>query len=1122
MALVCSAPSLIAQQSSVGDLSNYLDLLQVKRDENWLQHEIRQFRTFPHLDRAHRLIAAGRLQEARAELEKYLAIDSRDLRVRATYMVVLSQLMDGGAVIDQAKRLLEEQPRFVPALLHRALVHQSREQPDNALKDFKAAAGMAGIREADRIYALKMAADLAIRLKSYSEALEALLALEAVEKTSKVYFRQGVVLQALNRPGEAVAAYRRALDFARDPREQRSASRALGEMLVASGDYVGAAKELTKLLAATSDPQDRHPIYLSLGNAYAQQARFHEASAAFREAVALKDDPLTLTALAQTLEREGKLADAIAFSQKALAQEPTLKTHLQLGTLLVEAGEDSKALSHLQQAEKAELTNDQRSALCKQEGFIFYRMGRYANARQLLEKAAALNPQDADLYAALGQVSLQLGAHQDAARYLRQAANQRRTPALMRALALAQSEAGNIEDAVDIYRWMLRELPRGSKDAPEILVSLGGLESRRGNHAAAARLFGDAFERSGAARWPALAQAAESLALAERWEDAAGANRRLLELANLPRSQRGEALERLGFVYIKLEKYQAAAESFRKAIAAGRDSGQLRENLAFVLSRTGDKQAAAEVLLQGLETDAAPRTRFHLGTYYSQAGRPGVAVHYFEEALPRADELEPAEQWDLFGNLGYLYADEDRYADAAAVWSKALSLRYDAAIAVAQARAERLLGRTLEAQKTLEGLDPGSLSPNLQIERWDELAQIHRELREFDKAIEALKKAIALEPSADRHYTMGLNYVDLMRVEHAVPELEEALARDIDNPRYAIALAYAYETLGRFGAAAELFEAGLKRDPDYLRAYQDLGYAYLRQSKNGRAREWFRKAIDNQTLSPSHTPSEERQLRLDAYRLRQEVARLSRWYSFIFYLAPSSRSRRLAAVPGGLGGGALPAQAGVELCLRPPGIGLRDGRVFEVFARLLSNVEPGTLTFREESLQGGVGVRYKPLKGQNLVLGAERLFQVGDQALNNWLLRGLYAWSLGFDLKPEKRLWSYTTLYGDAGYFAAKPRSLALYAEGRQGLTFNAGNRLLFTPHLIGDARHQDPGILISSYLEAGGGASLKTPLQSRYEAPRASFEVLFHYRFGKFLRETGTASDRRFKGWVLTGILQF
>ena len=106
-------------------MNRYQDQLRVQREENWFQQQLRMFRTYPHLDRAYRLIDSNRLSEARAELDAALAVDPRDPQARLTYMLLLHRLQAYSELISHADRLIGAHPGFVPALLYRGLAHQA-------------------------------------------------------------------------------------------------------------------------------------------------------------------------------------------------------------------------------------------------------------------------------------------------------------------------------------------------------------------------------------------------------------------------------------------------------------------------------------------------------------------------------------------------------------------------------------------------------------------------------------------------------------------------------------------------------------------------------------------------------------------------------------------------------------------------------------------------------------------------------------------------------------------------------------------------------------------------------------------------------------------------------------
>jgi hypothetical protein len=99
----------------------------------------------------------------------------------------------------------------------------------------------------------------------------------------------------------------------------------------------------------------------------------------------------------------------------------------------------------------------------------------------------------------------------------------------------------------------------------------------------------------------------------------------------------------------------------------------------------------------------------------------------------------------------------------------------------------------------------------------------------------------------------------------------------------------------------------------------------------------------------------------------------------------------------------------------------------------------------------------------------------------------------------------------------------AQYGEIRQGLTISLANNLFFTPHFVEDTRWQSQTRAVGSYIEAGGGASVRYVFgQSRYEAPHSSFEVLLQFKRGMIFRQGGSwMGNVGYDGCSLVGIFR-
>jgi hypothetical protein len=185
-----------------------------------------------------------------------------------------------------------------------------------------------------------------------------------------------------------------------------------------------------------------------------------------------------------------------------------------------------------------------------------------------------------------------------------------------------------------------------------------------------------------------------------------------------------------------------------------------------------------------------------------------------------------------------------------------------------------------------------------------------------------------------------------------------------------------------------------------------------------------------------------------------------------------------------------------------------------VFGRVLWGSDAGSVSINNDSLQGGVGLRYKPKAQQDIYLSGERLVKFGDNAQNEWLLRASYGWSRGYELKSDADSWNTFTIYADSGYFTGRD-IWAVYAEVREGRSFLVANNVVFMPHVTISGQYQKPDSFKGSYSETGLGVSLRYLFnESRYSAPRSSAELLLQYKKGL---DGGVPG-----GWVATIAIQY
>ena len=360
-----------------------------------------------------------------------------------------------------------------------------------------------------------------------------------------------------------------------------------------------------------------------------------------------------------------------------------------------------------------------------------------------------------------------------------------------------------------------------------------------------------------------------------------------------------------------------------------------------------------------------------IGRAYEALDKPGLAIHYLESGL-RASEaaggsadvevLAFEEFRDSWRALGYLYFDNARYAEAAAAWKTAIDLQADPETQARLARAYRLAGELDLHAETIAGVPPDALTGEARVVYLEESVHRFEGLGQPEKAIEHLKRAQQLDAKAFRDFQIGGLYDDIERADQAVHHLLKAVSADPGNTIYSTKLAYAYVEQGRDSEAIPLLEGAVAIEPDHLDVPENLAYAHLRETQNESAVHAFRRAIDDGPAHPISSEADQLELSEEIHSMRREISSIRNRFDFTLYANQSSDSLALGSLPPAPGLGPRPSQGGLEFAYQPPGIGYRDSKTFQIFSRLLWNLEtPGFTHIDERFYQLGVGFRYKPI-----------------------------------------------------------------------------------------------------------------------------------------------------------------
>ena len=215
----------------------------------------------------------------------------------------------------------------------------------------------------------------------------------------------------------------------------------------------------------------------------------------------------------------------------------------------------------------------------------------------------------------------------------------------------------------------------------------------------------------------------------------------------------------------------------------------------------------------------------------------------------------------------------------------------------------------------------------------------------------------------------------------------------------------------------------------------------------------FQRAIDHAS-SRAVTRAEQREVQDSIARMRGQINAMKRRWSFSLVPIPVlDDGCRVGNIAAGDGASGL-AFGSVEVAYQPPKIGFRNGKILQIFARLLWAYEPRAFPeARRRFLTGRSGSTLQTVRGPQSMAGAGTSFQIGDDTENNWLARLSWSFTRGTqwqslldgETAPDAAT-PYISLYADVAKFLQHDQELLLLGEARFGRTWQRGKRWLFSP----------------------------------------------------------------------------
>lgn len=899
--------------------------------------------------------------------------------------------------------------------------------------------------------------NLLYQMGRYNEALALLDDQPGTQTSHALQMSRGMILMKLGDDANALAAFENALAAAQSNQEKIAALRSL----VLVSKQIGLEEKTAEYLAqARSLAPEDESLLREQAILAGLEGNHSEAVSLGRLLVKLQPTPENTTILANSLFLSAQYQEAARLYAELSVQDPQML--YKAGLSLASAHLDKQAADTLEAFLRTNDNTTLKAETLLALGNIYTNQGDAAQGYRAFREASALMS----------------GLASGLASALPRAAQTR----LALGLGLSAMAFGKPAEAVEPLRQAL-ELLDSPREKVKTLMSLAQAHTAAGETAKAAATWRLAAASPGALR--------DDMAVSE---------------------------ENLGYALTALGDYVGAERAFHRALAITGPNWRVTLAEAQAEFKAGLYEKALEDFAVAVNLHSTPGTRLSLGRTYEKLGKPGLALVSYKQAEKSVSGMPPREQREFYLSLGFLYAGEASYAEAAEAFRKAQALGYDAETAVRLGRVERLAGQGEAARQTLEMAPPWALSESTRLLRLSELAFIAEADQRYEDAATLLEESLVMKKDADLFFRQG----NLLRKLHRNPDAIAAYRKSLamgDNPERQAALGYALSESGQYAEAAQSFEAALNADNDYLFLREDLGYAYMHEARNDRAVASFKRAIDDAQMQRPDNEAEQIEMDKKIHRLRQEVTKLQTNVSATAYLSYIPDQAGSSKWTGGDTSHTIRSGGGAELAWIPPFFGLRDDRILQVIGRVSANLnENNSFSFDEDTWQGAVGLRYKPFKSQNFNLGAERLFHIGDKAEDNWLLRAMYSWADGYDLKPGTPYWNYSFFFGEYDYYASEDVRSAIYGEVRQGMTFNVNDKLLVTPHIVADTRITEPDRDQTSLVEFGAGVSLRFLFPAfEYEVSRSSMEILLQYKGGTLFHAEGHNKNNTINSLFLT-----
>ncbi|CAE6758345.1 tetratricopeptide repeat protein [Paraburkholderia nemoris] len=385
--------------------------------------------------------------------------------------------------------------------------------------------------------------------------------------------------------------------------------------------------------------------------------------------------------------------------------------------------------------------------------------GEFGHARELYERALAINPDDANVMFRLGVLDMQGGAHDAALAWLDAALTRAPENAryhFVRGQVFAAAQ--RFTEAIDAYLQAL-SFEAGSTD---VLFALAAALQAVGEYAAAIEI-----HTSLLALEPGHVDALNNLGNCHRQLGDLHAAEAAYRRAIAAQPDDANALTNLGTLLEAHGRLEEAVVQLEAAVRVAPDSPCSLVNLGVALHRRGEFVRSAALLTHALELDPVfPEAAYNLANALHALGRRSEAVSHYRRAIEQAPTHA-----DAYNNLGIVLQESGSHEDAEHAFGAAIRLRPGFVAALNNAATlMRTLGRIAEAESHLH--EALAVDPHHSVTH-NNLGNVLKDQGRLDDGIDCYRRALTCDPYNVVAHS-NLVYALSFQAEHPQPLLDES------------------------------------------------------------------------------------------------------------------------------------------------------------------------------------------------------------------------------------------------------------------------------------------------------------------------------------------------------------